>query len=221
MDTPLSIVGNVTGILTFVAAAWAFVYVRYTTLRNSYEERLNIMSSATNNFREMSLMSTLARNARHRSDAVRDAVERLFDDILRLEYEIVSLIMKIYDHTHPFLTDSNELPMVQPEINLQLDWKSVEAAVKAAREDTCNISSTAKTMVTIMHLFIPTSIVSKENVRWYQPRPKVLEMVREREALRSRLLYRQLSMINEYGLFSPSQGYAHSVTGESRIMIPY
>jgi hypothetical protein len=37
-DSPLSVTASITGILTFVAALCAAIYVRYTTLRNTREE---------------------------------------------------------------------------------------------------------------------------------------------------------------------------------------
>ena len=40
MDSLLSITASVTGILTFFAAVWAFIYVRYTTLKDRDEEIL-------------------------------------------------------------------------------------------------------------------------------------------------------------------------------------
>jgi hypothetical protein len=46
-DSPLSITASVTGILTFVAAILAFIYVRYLTLRNSKDEMNSILISVT------------------------------------------------------------------------------------------------------------------------------------------------------------------------------
>ncbi|KAI8952052.1 hypothetical protein F4801DRAFT_542700 [Xylaria longipes] len=55
-DSPLSITASVTGILTFLAAIVAFIYVRYQTLIHSEEEIKTIVNSVESGIKYMSEM---------------------------------------------------------------------------------------------------------------------------------------------------------------------
>ena len=92
MDSLLSITASVTGILTFFAAVWAFIYVRYTTLKDRDEEILKkIMTSVSNSIQEVSLIMTPRRGIRREADAIEnvpafeESTGKLPHGILRLE----------------------------------------------------------------------------------------------------------------------------------------
>lgn len=60
-DSPLSITASITGILTFLAAIVAFVYVRYNVLHNGAEEVRNISDSVSASVNEARKFETLTK----------------------------------------------------------------------------------------------------------------------------------------------------------------
>lgn len=68
-ESPLSITSAVISILTFIAAILAFINVRYTTLRSSYEEMANIFVSGSVHAGETAVIEKLTQGARRRAES--------------------------------------------------------------------------------------------------------------------------------------------------------
>src|ERR1700722_15798467 len=108
-DSPLSITASVTGILTFVAAILAFIYVRYLTLRNSKDEMNSILISVTASIGETnrvraSIQSAEAKASHGRDNASQPRIledtltqlETTIGDLYLVEMKILSSFMETY-----------------------------------------------------------------------------------------------------------------------------
>jgi hypothetical protein len=67
-DSPLSITASITGILTFIAALCAFIYLRYNTLRNGSTEIRTIIKSDNATIEETWAIQHQARTAAQPGD---------------------------------------------------------------------------------------------------------------------------------------------------------
>ena len=206
MDSPLSITASVTGIATLVAAVLAFVYVRDTTLTNSNEEIANILTSVGTSLED----ARLTRNStRRRDEAAGDPqpidngithLEKLLRDISALEMDILRLLIGVYGSDPPDTISRNEFAAAVPETQPGAEWKNALKELRAT-EKMYRQGKTLSFLVTGRMLVVSTFGVSKPMTRWYRVRKEVQQKVQEREALRSRLLYHELSMINLYASF--------------------
>ncbi|KXH69177.1 hypothetical protein CSAL01_06003 [Colletotrichum salicis] len=144
-DSPLSIAANVAGILTFVVAIIAAVYVRITYLRNSDDEYFHLVRTAGE------------RSGLHSRQPEYQMYAFVMDDLIKLEKRILELL--------------------------------VEAETKAAGQDAENQGKWT---------LVPKSWSFTTNVAmaWLPVRTKTLELVRQREALTSRVQFTQMSMIS-------------------------
>ncbi|KAL1859621.1 hypothetical protein Daus18300_009486 [Diaporthe australafricana] len=88
-DSPLSITASITGILTFVVAILAFIYVRYNTLRNGEAEMMTVLES----------VSAAIDEARPVAQGWGDAeepdhfVQKILTDLYSIEIEILARCM--------------------------------------------------------------------------------------------------------------------------------
>ncbi|OHE92142.1 hypothetical protein CORC01_12545 [Colletotrichum orchidophilum] len=97
-DSPLSIAANVAGILTFVVAIVAAVYVRITYLRNSDDEYFRVKASLSWFKTESTWLSDLIRTAGERSGGPHPHQPEyqmyafVMDDLIKLEKRILELL---------------------------------------------------------------------------------------------------------------------------------
>ncbi|KZL85785.1 hypothetical protein CI238_05279 [Colletotrichum incanum] len=97
-DSPLSIAANVAGILTFVVAIVAAVYVRITYLRNSDDEYFRVKASLSWFKTESTWLSDLVRTAGERPGGPRQRQPEyemyafVMDDLIKLEQRILELL---------------------------------------------------------------------------------------------------------------------------------
>ncbi|KAF0328400.1 hypothetical protein GQ607_004196 [Colletotrichum asianum] len=97
-DSPLSIAANVAGILTFIVAIFAAVYVRITYLRNSDDEYFRVKASLSWFKTESTWLSELIRAAGERPGARQQHQPEyamysfVMDDLIKLEQRILELL---------------------------------------------------------------------------------------------------------------------------------
>lgn len=159
-DSPLSITSSIAGILTFVVAILAALYVRFTYLRNADSEYFQVKASLSWYKTESQWMHDIVHSTDPKS---RNGNE--------MEYEMYAFVM-------------DQLGKLEERL-LEL---VTEAEEKAAMEE---VDGKRWTLVPRRVRF-RTSIA----VSWLRVRAKALELVRQRDALGSRVLFAQMSMIS-------------------------
>ncbi|KAI0004767.1 hypothetical protein F4779DRAFT_68323 [Xylariaceae sp. FL0662B] len=161
-DSPLSITANVAGILTFVVAIIAAVYVRITYLRNSDLEYFQVKTSLSWYKTESAWLAELVKAAGDRPDAKYQPEYQMYsfvmDDLVKLEQRLLELVE--------------------------------ETEFKAGSEDEQN---DGKRWTVVPKSWGYTTAVA---MAWLPVRTKALELVRQRDALTSRVSFTQMSMIS-------------------------
>lgn len=172
-DSPLSITASITGVLTFIVAIVATVYVRISYLRNSEEEFFKVKGSLSWYKTESTWMSELVRAAgeMHRPgtgltrEQYRQTTEYqmytfVMDDLVKLEQRLLDIVKET----------------------------EVRAAGNGSVEDG-------------RWTFVPRGwdVVGTKTsvaVAWLRVRTQALDLVRQRDALTTRVLFTQTSMIS-------------------------
>ena len=215
-DSPLSIAANIAGILTFIAAIFASVYVRVVSLRNGKLELEITRNSAENTAIGLNTM-----NRHHPSDLRERYTRQLGDepDVLfmkGLKADLIATDTVIYihcmhamgfDETEPYvinlqsalssLYDTGSTYITFPEAQVQVSDTSMQ---KLPNEGVLNLFERLirvylNKLVDVSQRLLSVG-VSQNLMRWYRMRETVLETVRQRDVLRSRLLSHQVSMAN-------------------------
>jgi len=167
-DSPLSTTASIAGILTFVVAIAAAAYVRITYLRNADQEYFQVKASLNWYKTESAWMYDLVNAAERRKG--RTGNEK--------EYQIYTFIMeqlvKLEERLLSLLTQAEIEARKQPGQNPYKSWTFIPQ-----RYQKFNWPTTTATAVS-----------------WIPVRTKALELVRQRDALGSRVLFAQLSMIS-------------------------
>lgn len=161
-DSPLSITASIAGILTFVVAILAAIYVRFTYLRNADSEYFQVKASLSWYKTESQWMHDLVHSTDPKSRA----------GGTEMEYEMYAFVMdqlgKLEERLLGLLTEAEE--------------KAVKEEEEGGKRWTV----------------VPRGIVWRTNMAmsWLPVRAKALELVRQRDALGSRVLFAQMSMIS-------------------------
>ena len=161
-DSPLSITASVAGILTFVAAIAAAIYVRLTYLRNADNEYFSVKTS----------LSWYKTESTFLHDLIRSADKQGHDT--RVEFEMYSFVME-------------QLGKLEERL-LELLTEAEESADRAGGELGKDGMGRGWTILPGGRTGIALS--------WLGVRTKALELVRQRDALGSRVLFAQMSMIS-------------------------
>lgn len=170
-DSPLSITASIAGILTFVVAVAATAYVRITYLRNADQEYFQVKASLSWYKTESEWMNDLVNAADMRKRRMTN--ER--------EYQMYCFVM-------------DQLVKLEERLLSLLTQAEIEAN-KPSGDDERNTWT-----------FIPQryqgyfgfSLGTSTAVSWLAVRTKALELVRQRDALGSRVQFAQLSMISSW-----------------------
>jgi len=193
-DSPLSITASVTGVLTFVVAVAAAIYLRISYLRRSEEEFVRVKASLSWFKRESTWMSELVQAVGER-DTPGFGIDR--DEYRQTtEYQMYSFVMDQIDKLEQRLLDIVEEVEVHSETSSRAEtflphsWseKIKRARSHIAAQDTWTFAPRgwrwkAKTSVAMS---------------WLPVRTRALELVRQRDALTQRVLFAQTSMISSY-----------------------
>ncbi|KAI8626120.1 putative deacetylase LmbE-like domain-containing protein [Xylariaceae sp. FL1651] len=98
-DSPLSITANIAGILTFVVAILAAIYVRITYLRNSDQEYFQVKTSLSWFKTESKWLTELVKATGDRQDATHHPEHHIYtfvmDDLLKLEKRLLELVEEV------------------------------------------------------------------------------------------------------------------------------
>ncbi|KAI1862442.1 hypothetical protein JX265_009156 [Neoarthrinium moseri] len=98
-DSPLSVTANVAGILTFVVAIVAAVYVRFTYLRNSDEEYFRVKTSLSWYKTESAWLAELVKAAGERPGVQFRPEYQMYkfvmDDLINLEKRLLELVEEV------------------------------------------------------------------------------------------------------------------------------
>lgn len=219
-DSPLSITASITGILAFVAAIIAFVYVRYTTLRNGQEEMVSVLESVTATIAETREVATATPELGLGSgpDSAAGQLAKLVGDLYRIELAILVQYMKVYgsnvasmqsnlrpddgnssaatwqDALQAVATTRTRKPATMPNYFSRLA-QAFQTSVPPA--EAVAQATTGVTEVLLMSMkFVAYSGAYPTMIRWYMVRDEVLGKVKEREAVRSRLMFHQVFAAN-------------------------
>jgi hypothetical protein len=168
-DSPLSILANVAGILTFVVAIAAALYVRITYLRNSDDEYFRVKASLSWYKTESTWLSELAKAV----GGIDDAGRPLSSQKYRPEYQMFAFVM-------------DDLAKLEKRL-LELVADTEERAASSER------GSAARRWTLVPRSWTFSTGVA---VAWLPVRTKALELVRQRDALTSRVQFTQMSMIS-------------------------
>jgi hypothetical protein len=169
-DSPLSITASIAGILTFVVAIAAAAYVRITYLRNADEEYFQVKASLNWYKTESAWMYDLVNAAEMRKG--RNGNEK--------EYQIYTFVME-------------QLVLLEQRLLGLL----TQAEIEAQKKPTPN-SYKAWTIIPQRYRTFTFPTATATAVSWIAVRTKALDLVRQRDALGSRVLFAQLSMISSY-----------------------
>lgn len=165
-DSPLAITASIAGILTFVVAIAAAVYVRINYLRNADQEYFQVKSSLSWYKTESAWISDLVSSADQQKRSGSDKEYQMYSFVMeqlgKLEERLLSLLTQAE-------IEANKQGGIGAVTGRRLSW----------------------TLVPQRYRF-PTAIA----VSWLPIRTKALELVRQRDALGSRVLFAQLSMIS-------------------------
>ncbi|KAI1409522.1 hypothetical protein F5Y13DRAFT_91507 [Hypoxylon sp. FL1857] len=98
-DSPLSIAANIAGILTFVVAIIAAVYVRIMYLKNSDQEYFQVKTSLSWFKTESAWLGELVKAVGERPDAKNQPEYQMYtfvmDDLVKLEQRLLELVEEI------------------------------------------------------------------------------------------------------------------------------
>lgn len=106
-DSPLSIAASITGILTFLAAIFGFVYLRYTVLKNGTDEMFDVFESVTATLDETeALLARISTIPGHGPGPGPDRLVRLIQDLYSTELFIMAQYENVFSHRNLDFKDS-------------------------------------------------------------------------------------------------------------------
>ncbi|KAF2473543.1 uncharacterized protein BDR25DRAFT_352039 [Lindgomyces ingoldianus] len=209
-DSLLSITANITGILTFIAALCAFIYVRCNTLRNSWTEIATIVNSVEATIEETRAVAKAEPVMQPGGDPDSSRLKSLVLELYSTELAILAQCMNVYGKDLRTIE-----PGSRPSGSTSTTWDDVMQEVEKAQKRWQNrrnyrlsaIHRLSNVMIVIIQTHprvaliwaIIISILSlgatPTMMRWYMVREKVLKKIQQRETIRSRLLFHQISIV--------------------------
>lgn len=174
-DSPLSIAASITGILTFVAAVLASIYVRYNTLQNGRVELEKVLKSVKISIEETRKVATHAASS---GDPTSTQVHQILNDIYELEVTIARDCRSAFGFDEP----------------LQPGFRGVKDST-LIRQHRGLLSLIPDSPTSAIGIILRLG-TTRTLMRWYMIREDVLEKMQTRDHLRSRLLMAQISTIS-------------------------
>lgn len=163
-DSPLSITANIAGILTFVFAILAAIYVRIMYLKNSDQEYFQVKTSLSWFKTESAWLGELVRATGERPDAKYQPEYQMYtfvmEDLVKLEQRLLEVVEEIETKAG----SEDDLKKGFRWALVPGNWGFTKAVAMA----------------------------------WLPVRAKALELVRQRDALTSRVSFTQMSLITSY-----------------------
>ncbi|KXJ88924.1 hypothetical protein Micbo1qcDRAFT_207059 [Microdochium bolleyi] len=209
-DSPLSVTANIAGILTFIAAIVAAIYVRITYLRNSDQEYFRVKTSLSWYKTESTWLAELVKASapplspvRISTSSSRRAFEESRDgeegtecgdeherhdekDEIRDEHD------RSPDWNHPWRQAQYEMYTFVMDDLIKLEQRLLELVEETEVKAAGGASGTKSWTL------VPTSwgLTTAVALAWLPVRSKALELVRQRDALTARVSFTQMSMIS-------------------------
>jgi hypothetical protein len=186
-DSPLSITASVSGILTFLAAILAAVYVRFTYLRNADSEYFQVKASLSWFKTESTFMHDLVSTS-----SLHQALEEMEDEKgdarggneesgrgRGKEREMYAFVVEQLGKLEERLLEC--LAEAEEGVNRKQDRDGEKGGEGGG------------------WTIVPRSVRGRTDIAisWLPVRRRALELVRQRDALGSRVLFAQMSMISE------------------------
>jgi len=163
VDSPLSTIASIAGILTLLAAVFATLFIRVKYLRNAHVEYFRVKASLSWFKTESTFMSDLisSSNFNHDGGSGQEVFGFVIDDLQRLESRLLEVVEEA--------EKDQQQRRGEPGGDKEEGWTVVPGSWRG-RKDMA--------------------------VAWLPVRAKALDLVRQREALGSRVLFAQMSMIS-------------------------
>lgn len=191
-DSPLSTTANISGIFTFLAAIFAFVYVRYNTLQNGHAEMDAIYESVKATLEETRLMESQIE-----IQPGFEKVREIFHKLWRTEISIMIELAKAIG--------GDELAQkVRGQVSIEPN--SHRNVFKRLYKDEVDYGLGRERWVMRIP-FLAVSLTTlrlawnlgatPKLLRWYMVREKVMEKIRDRDNYKSRLRSHQLALLNQ------------------------
>jgi hypothetical protein len=214
-DSPLSVASSITGILTFIAALCASIYLRYNALQNGETEINNIIASVLATIEETQSISQTEPAMQPKDEPSSTRLEKLVSELYKTELFIIAQCMNV--HNTNLSSFRSALPSWGPTNS---PWNSVLQEVERIQKESQpqpqrkkggfmdGISQYLKVVDTLVPHNQATSLVwgavkfvlsagaTPTLIRWYMVRERVLEKIQHREMIRSRLLFHQVIVVN-------------------------
>ncbi|CAI7656662.1 unnamed protein product [Penicillium viridicatum] len=191
-DSPLSTTANISGILTFLAAVFTFVYVRYNTLQNGHAEMNDIYESVKATIEETYLMESQIE-----IQPGFEKVREIFHKLWRTEINIMIQLAKAIggdELAHKVGGQTSIEPDSHHNVFKWLYKDEVDCGlVKERWVKGIPLLAVALTTVRLAWNLGATPKL----LRWYMVRKKVMEKIRDRDNYRSRLQSHQLALLNQ------------------------
>jgi hypothetical protein len=200
-DSPLSIVSSVTGILTFIAAIVGFIYVRYNILRNGQDEMTTVFESVGATLEETrELMDRLA--ITEANSFRTDPVSRLTHELYIAEFNVILQYLRVFpDPGLEPVWRAGSLPTLcesrgpaWSDIMRKAEESGYHPPPEGASRRSCSqtlgrlLLSSIQTAWSGIMLVVNLG-VDPRLMRWYMIRKEVMESMKRREILRSRIMF--------------------------------
>jgi hypothetical protein len=216
-DSPLSVASSITGILTFIAALCASVYLRYNALQNGETEINHIIASVLATIEETQSISQTEPAMRRNDESSSTRLEKLVAELYKTELFIIAQCMNVHNTSLSTFRSSWTLPSWGPTNS---PWDSVLQEVEKMQKEsqpqprrkTGGFMDSIIQQLKLIDSLVPQSRTlglawgaakfvllagaTPTLIRWYMVREKVLEKIQHREMIRSRLLFHQVIVVN-------------------------
>jgi hypothetical protein len=219
-DSPLSVASSITGILTFIAALCASIYLRYNALQNGATEISNIIASVLATIEETQSILQTERAMQPNEERGSSRLKELISELYTTETFILAQCMNVYNTSlttfqsgwtlpswnttnSPWANVMQEVEKIQKQSQPQPRQKrggfidSIRRYLKPADGPIQVSGNTALILGAVQAVqLVLSGGATPTLIRWYMVREKVLEKIQHREMIRSRLLFHQVIVVN-------------------------
>lgn len=191
-DSPLSTTANISRILTFLAAVFTFVYVRYNTLQNGHAEMNDIYESVKATIEETRLMESQIE-----IQPGFEKVREIFHKLWRAEISIMIELAKAIGGDELARKVRGQTSIEPDSHHNVFKWLyKDEVDYGLGQERWVKRIPLLAVALTTVRLAWNLGATPKL-LRWYMVREKVMEKIRDRDNYRSRLRSHQLALLNQ------------------------
>ncbi|KAK0651166.1 hypothetical protein B0T16DRAFT_489235 [Cercophora newfieldiana] len=208
-DSPLSITASVAGILTFLAALIAFIYVRYQILQNGHDEIMSTLEATALSIDETSSMQAALLQHDQRHEAAR-RLRQCLQDLCSIDIDISGqCVMAAFGHNRTNEVSATgglgeehdaDAPTTISETTPKAKGGRFAALAEKLRyfRNILRVSvQHAPGIWRSVHLVLNLIVgITPMLLRWYSVRKEVMKKVQQRNMLRSRILHQQMLLLH-------------------------